>query len=35
MDPVDVAKVVAFLAGDDATAIHGAVHRVDYGKGAG
>jgi meso-butanediol dehydrogenase / (S,S)-butanediol dehydrogenase / diacetyl reductase len=34
MDPVDVAKVIAFLASDDAAAIHGAVYRVDNGKGA-
>lgn len=31
----DVAKVIAFLASDDAAAIHGAVYRVDNGKGAG
>lgn len=31
----DVAKTIAFLASDDATAIHGAVYRVDNGKGAG
>ncbi len=31
----DVAKAVAFLASDDAAAIHGAVYRVDNGKGAG
>src|ERR1700748_836222 len=35
MQPLDVANVVAFLASDDATAIHGAVYRVDNGKGAG
>jgi meso-butanediol dehydrogenase / (S,S)-butanediol dehydrogenase / diacetyl reductase len=35
MEPVDVAKAIAFLASDDATAIHGAVYRVDNGKGAG
>jgi len=35
MDVVDVAKTIAFLAGDDAAAIHGAVYRVDNGKGAG
>ena len=34
MDPVDVAKTIAFLASDDAAAIHGAVYRVDNGKGA-
>ncbi|OBF25553.1 SDR family oxidoreductase [Mycobacterium sp. ACS4331] len=35
MEPVDVAKAIAFLASDDAVAIHGAVYRVDNGKGAG
>lgn len=35
MDPVDVATAIAFLASDDAAAIHGAVYRVDNGKGAG
>jgi meso-butanediol dehydrogenase / (S,S)-butanediol dehydrogenase / diacetyl reductase len=35
MDTVDVAKAIAFLASDDAAAIHGAVYRVDNGKGAG
>jgi NAD(P)-dependent dehydrogenase (short-subunit alcohol dehydrogenase family) len=35
METADVAKVVAFLASDDAAAIHGAVYRVDNGKGAG
>jgi meso-butanediol dehydrogenase / (S,S)-butanediol dehydrogenase / diacetyl reductase len=35
MDADDVAKTVAFLASDDAAAIHGAVYRVDNGKGAG
>ena len=35
METVDVAKTIAFLASDDATAIHGAVYRVDNGKGAG
>lgn len=34
MDPIDVAKTIAFLASDDAAAIHGAVYRVDNGKGA-
>lgn len=34
-DTVDVAKTIAFLASDDAAAIHGAVYRVDNGKGAG
>ncbi|MGB9308160.1 MAG: SDR family oxidoreductase [Mycobacterium sp.] len=33
--PHDVATVIAFLASDDAAAIHGAVYRVDNGKGAG
>jgi meso-butanediol dehydrogenase/(S,S)-butanediol dehydrogenase/diacetyl reductase len=35
MQPLDVASVIAFLAGDDASAVHGAVYRVDNGKGAG
>jgi meso-butanediol dehydrogenase / (S,S)-butanediol dehydrogenase / diacetyl reductase len=35
MQPLDVANVIAFLAGDAAAAIHGAVYRVDNGKGAG
>ncbi|WP_099039390.1 SDR family NAD(P)-dependent oxidoreductase [Mycobacterium neglectum] len=35
MEPDDVAKAIAFLASDDAAAIHGAVYRVDNGKGAG
>src|SRR6478752_3227410 len=35
MQTVDVAKAIAFLASDDAAAIHGAVYRVDNGKGAG
>ncbi|MDP7737865.1 SDR family NAD(P)-dependent oxidoreductase [Mycobacterium paragordonae] len=35
MQPLDVANVIAFLAGDDAAAVHGAVYRVDNGKGAG
>lgn len=35
MAPLDVANVIAFLASDDAAAIHGAVYRVDNGKGAG
>jgi meso-butanediol dehydrogenase/(S,S)-butanediol dehydrogenase/diacetyl reductase len=35
MEPVDVAKAIAFLASDDAVAIHGSVYRVDNGKGAG
>ncbi|RDH79694.1 SDR family NAD(P)-dependent oxidoreductase [Mycolicibacterium moriokaense] len=35
MAPLDVANVIAFLAGDAAAAIHGAVYRVDNGKGAG
>lgn len=34
MEPSDVAKTIAFLASDDAAAIHGAVYRVDNGKGA-
>jgi meso-butanediol dehydrogenase / (S,S)-butanediol dehydrogenase / diacetyl reductase len=35
MEPLDVANVIAFLASDAAAAIHGAVYRVDNGKGAG
>jgi NAD(P)-dependent dehydrogenase (short-subunit alcohol dehydrogenase family) len=35
MAPLDVANVIAFLASDEAAAIHGAVYRVDNGKGAG
>jgi meso-butanediol dehydrogenase/(S,S)-butanediol dehydrogenase/diacetyl reductase len=35
MEAVDVAKTIAFLASDDAAAVHGAVYRVDNGKGAG
>ena len=35
METVDVAKTIAFLASDDAAAIHGAVYRVDNGNGAG
>src|SRR5690349_6608338 len=35
MEPSDVAKAIAFLASDDAAAIHGAVYRIDNGKGAG
>ncbi|WP_445169597.1 SDR family NAD(P)-dependent oxidoreductase [Mycolicibacterium sp. Dal123E01] len=35
MAPLDVAQVIAFLASDAAAAVHGAVYRVDNGKGAG
>ncbi|OBH82121.1 SDR family NAD(P)-dependent oxidoreductase [Mycobacterium sp. E2989] len=35
MQPIDVANVIAFLASDAAVAVHGAVYRVDNGKGAG
>lgn len=35
MQPLDVANVIAFLAGDAAAAVHGAIYRVDNGKGAG
>ena len=35
MQALDVANVIAFLASDAAVAIHGAVYRVDNGKGAG
>jgi meso-butanediol dehydrogenase / (S,S)-butanediol dehydrogenase / diacetyl reductase len=35
MEAADVARAIAFLASDDAAAIHGAVYRVDNGKGAG
>lgn len=35
METDDVAKAIAFLASDDAAASHGAVYRVDNGKGAG
>ncbi len=35
MQPLDVANVITFLASDAAAAVHGAVYRVDNGKGAG
>ena len=35
MAPVDVAKVIAFLASDEAATVHGAVYNVDNGKTAG
>lgn len=35
MEPADVAAVIAFLASDDAAAVHGAVYEIDNGKLAG
>lgn len=35
MEPTDVASVIAFLASDDAAAVHGAVYEIDNGKLAG
>lgn len=35
MDVADVAKTIAFLASEDAAAVHGAVYLVDNGKTAG
>lgn len=35
MNVADVAKTIAFLASDDAAAVHGAVYLVDNGKTAG
>jgi len=35
MDPADVANVIAFLASDEASAVHGAVYEIDNGKLAG
>ena len=34
-DVADVAKTIAFLASDDASAVHGAVYIVDNGKTGG
>jgi NAD(P)-dependent dehydrogenase (short-subunit alcohol dehydrogenase family) len=35
MEPHDVATVIAFLASDDAAAVHGSVYVIDNGKLAG
>ena len=35
MEPHDVATVIAFLASDDAAAVHGAIYAIDNGKLAG
>ena len=35
MEPADVASVIAFLASDDAAAVHGSVYEIDNGKLAG
>jgi meso-butanediol dehydrogenase / (S,S)-butanediol dehydrogenase / diacetyl reductase len=35
VEPLNVANVIAFVASDAAAAVHGAVYRVDNGKGAG
>ena len=35
MQPRDVSSVIAFLASDEAAAVHGAVYVVDNGKLAG
>ncbi len=35
MEPRDVASVIAFLASDEAAAVHGSVYVVDHGKLAG
>lgn len=34
-DPLDVARLIAFLASDDAKAVHGAIYTADNGKTAG
>jgi enoyl-[acyl-carrier-protein] reductase (NADH) len=35
MEASDVANVIAFLASDEAAAVHGAVYAIDNGKLAG
>jgi NAD(P)-dependent dehydrogenase (short-subunit alcohol dehydrogenase family) len=33
-EPAEVAKLIAFLASDDARAVHGAVYAADNGRSA-